>query len=97
MPRNCFYVYMLASLSRVLYVGSTRDLVRRVYQHREGLVAGFTSRYRVTRLVYFEETPSARTAFARERQVKSWSREKKIRLIERTNAGWVDLAERCFE
>jgi putative endonuclease len=96
MLRTRFFVYILASLSRTLYTGVTRDLVRRVYQHREGLVPGFTKRYKVTRLVYFEETPSGRTAFARERQLKSWSRERKIRLIEETNGGWIDLAETWF-
>jgi putative endonuclease len=92
-PGTRFFVYILASLSRVLYTGVTRNLTRRVYQHRQGLMPDFTKRYRVTRLVYFEETTSARAAFARERQLKSWSREKKIRLIEQANAGWHDLAE----
>ncbi len=87
-----FYVYILASRSRVLYTGSTRDLVRRLHQHRMGLIPGFTRKYRVTQLVYYEATPSARFAFDRERQIKGWSREKKIRLIESMNAGWLDLA-----
>ncbi|HUL69203.1 MAG TPA: GIY-YIG nuclease family protein [Gemmatimonadales bacterium] len=94
---SLFYVYMLASHSRVLYVGVTRDLVRRMYQHRLGLLPGFTRRYHVTRLVYFEETPSARSAFQREHQLKAWSREKKVRLIESVNAGWMDLAADWFE
>jgi putative endonuclease len=96
MARLRFFVYMLASHSRVLYVGVTRDLLRRVYQHRLGEVPGFTRRYRVTRLVYFEETPSARAAFDREHEIKGWSREKKIRLVESVNAGWLDLAEDWF-
>ena len=96
MSRNRFFVYILASRSRTLYTGVTRNLVRRLYQHREGLVPGFTSRYEVVRLVYFEETGSARAAFARERQLKSWSREKKVRIIERSNAGWIDLAAGWF-
>ena len=87
-----FFVYVLASRSRVLYTGVTRDLVSRVYQHRVGAVPGFTRRYRVTRLVYFEERPTARSAFARERQIKGWSRGKKIHLIESANSGWLDLA-----
>ncbi len=91
-----FFVYILASLSRTLYTGVTRDLLRRVYEHQEGLVEGFTKRYRVTRLVYFEQTLSARSAFARERQVKRWLREKKIRLIESTNPEWLDLARDWF-
>ncbi|MFI5210303.1 MAG: GIY-YIG nuclease family protein [Gemmatimonadales bacterium] len=95
---NCpqFYVYIMASQSRVLYAGVTRDLLRRVYQHREGTVPGFTCRYRVCRLVYFEQTPSARAAFERERQLKKWSRAKKIQLIEAVNAGWLDLAADWF-
>jgi putative endonuclease len=92
MARAHFFVYILASHSRVLYTGVTRDLRRRVYQHRLGKVPGFTQQYRVTRLVYFEETQSARSAFEREHEIKGWSREKKLRLIESTNAGWVDLA-----
>jgi putative endonuclease len=91
--RSQFFVYILASWSRVLYTGVTRDLLRRVHQHRLGQIPGFTQSYHVTRLVYFEETPSARSAFDRERQIKGWSREKKIRLIESTNAGWLDLAK----
>ena len=79
-------------LAHTLY-GVTRDLLRRVHQHREGLIPGFTRRYRVTRLVYFEETSEARSAFARERQIKGWSRLKKVQLVELVNSGWVDLAE----
>jgi putative endonuclease len=91
-----FYFYILASRSRVLYTGVTRDLLRRI-QHRLGQIAGFTRRYHVTRLVYFEETPSARLAFEREHQIKAWSRTKKIHLIESVNAGWRDLAKDWFE
>jgi putative endonuclease len=96
MNRPQFSVYILASQSRVLYTGVTRDLPRRVYQHRQGLVPGFTRRYRVHRLVYFEQTPSARAAFDRERQIKKWSRGKKIQLIESMNAGWLGLAADWF-
>ena len=91
-----FHVYILASQSRVLYTGVTRDLIRRLYQHRQGLVRGFTHRYHVNRLVYFEETPSARAAFEREHQIKGWSRQKKLALIESVNAGWLDLATDWF-
>jgi putative endonuclease len=91
-----FYVYVLASNSRVLYTGVTRDLIRRIHQHRLGLVPGFTQQYHVNRLVYFEETPGARFAFDRERQIKGWSREKKLRLIESVNVGWLDLAVDWF-
>jgi putative endonuclease len=91
-----FFVYILASRSRVLYTGVTRDLVRRMHQHRLGLVPGFTRRYNVTRLVFFEGTPSARSAFDRERQIKGWKRDKKIRLIESVNAEWLDLSKEWF-
>ena len=97
MRSNKFYVYILASRSRVLYTGVTKDLIRRIHQHRLGLVPGFTQQYHVNRLVYFEETPTARSAFDRERQIKGWSREKKLRLIDSTNAGWLDLAVDWFE
>jgi putative endonuclease len=87
-----YYVYILASLSRVLYIGSTSDLSRRIHQHLQGTFAGFTKRYRVTRLVWWEETPNSRAAVAREREIKAWRREKKIQLIEASNPGWHDLA-----
>jgi putative endonuclease len=91
-----YYVYILASRSGVLYVGSTSDLARRVYQHSHGLIAGFTSRYRLHRLVWWDATPNSRAAVAREREIKSWRREKKVKLIEAMNPGWVDLAAAWF-
>ena len=94
--RQRFFVYILASRSRVLYTGVTRDLCRRVGQHRLGEIPGFTRRYQITRLVFFEETPSARSAFERERQIKGWKRDKKIRVIETLNAAWEDLADAWF-
>ena len=90
------YVYILASQSRVLYTGSTSDLRRRIYQHKHGLIPGFTSQYAVNRLVYFESTSHIRAAIERERQIKSWRREKKLRLIESVNTGWVDLSTDWF-
>ena len=91
-----FSVYILASYSRVLYTGVTRDLLRRIHQHRVGEIPGFTKKYQVTQLVYFEQSTSARFAFDRERQIKGWTRERKIRLIESVNAGWLDLARDWF-
>ena len=97
MPRApCYYAYILASKSRVLYVGSTSNLTRRMHQHLHGLIPGFTSSYRVNRLVWWDSTPNARAAVAREREIKSWRREKKVRLIEATNPGWLDLAADWF-
>jgi putative endonuclease len=85
-------VYILASSSGVLYVGSTSDLARRTYQHKHGLIPGFTSRYKVDRLVWWDITPNARAAVTREREIKAWRREKKVPLIEVSNPGWLDLA-----
>ena len=96
MNQERFFVYILASQSRVLYTGVTRDLRRRIYQHRQADIPGFTRKYDVNRLVYFEETTSAISAFERERQIKGWSRQKKLRLIESVNAGWLDLAVDWF-
>ena len=77
----------------MLYVGVTNDLERRLFEHREKMVAGFTKRYNVTRLVYFEEYANIRDAIARERQIKGWRREKKVALIQATNPTWRDLSE----
>jgi putative endonuclease len=84
---------MVASQTRVLYIGVTNDIVRRVDAHRQGKVPGFTQRYRVRRLVYYEQTESSRSAIAREKQLKRWRRSKKIALIESTNRAWEDLWE----
>ena len=87
-----FYVYMLASLSRRLYVGVTNDLGRRMTEHRRGTAGSHTGRYRITRLVYFEQAVDARAAIAREKELKRWPRERKARLVEGSNHGWIDLA-----
>ena len=87
-----FYVYIMASRSRVLYVGVTNDLETRVQQHKAGGVPSFTRRYRVTRLVYFEEFSDVRDAIAREKQLKAWKRSRKVELIEQRNPIWEDLA-----
>lgn len=93
---HTFTVYILASFSRRLYIGVTGDLIRRLQEHRTALFPSFTTRYRINRLVYFEETPDARSAIERETEMRQWSREKKIQLIESTNAGWLDLAQDWF-
>ncbi len=85
-----YFVYILASRSRCLYVGVTNDLHRGVADHRAGLVS-FTSRYRVRRLVYVEETTDSRAALAREKQIKGWIRVRKEALIETDNPDWQDL------
>lgn len=99
MTRYCmqlYYVYVLSSLSHRLYVGVTRDLVRRVWQHRMHELPGFTRKYRVDRLVHHEQSTDARAAIAREKQIKSWSRRKKLELVEAGNPFWEDLAASWF-
>ena len=87
-----FYVYLLASKPYgTLYVGTTTDLARRVWEHKNKLVPGFTKRYGIDRLVWFEAHDSAQTALRREKQIKEWKRDWKINLIEQENRHWVDL------
>lgn len=93
MSRRTYYVYIMASRSRVLYVGVTNDLLRRVGKHRSGHGSKFTARYQVNRLVHVEEYAEVRQAIRREKQLKSWRRAKKEALIERSNPGWRNLAE----
>jgi putative endonuclease len=87
-----YYVYLLASKKHgTLYLGVTNDIVRRAYEHRIKAVQGFTKRYAVNKLVWFEIYDDALTAIAREKELKKWRRDWKIRLIEEQNPGWVDL------
>jgi len=87
-----YFVYIMASKKNgILYVGVTDDLVRRVFEHKEGFVGGFTKKYWVKRLIYFEETPNVKSAITREKQIKKWKREWKVELIEKLNPGWKDL------
>lgn len=88
-----YYVYILTNkYCTVLYTGVTRDLIRRVYEHKNHFDKdSFTSKYNVTRLVYFEETNDVRSAIEREKQIKSWSRKQKTDLIFEKNPHWVDL------
>jgi len=88
-----YYVYIMANRSQTLYTGVTNNLQRRMYEHRRHLVAGFTSKYHITRLVYFEETSDVYAAIAREKNIKGWLRSKKIALIESMNPDWQDLSE----
>ena len=82
---------MASKRNGTLYVGVTSDLIRRVYEHRHGLVGGFTKKYGVTRLVYYEVFDNPREAITREKRVKKWRREWKINLIEKSNTQWRDL------
>ena len=92
-----YYVYILANVSGTLYTGVTNDLQRRIYEHKHGLVPGFTSRYNVTRLVYFESTPDVHAALAREKQIKGWLHNKKVALIETLNPTWKDLSAGWYD
>jgi putative endonuclease len=88
-----YYIYIMANRSKTLYIGVTNNLERRLYEHKHQLVAGFTGKYHMTCLVYFEETPDVYAAIAREKHLKGWLREKKVALIESINPEWRDLSE----
>ena len=93
-----YYVYILASKKNgTLYTGVTNDIERRVYEHKHKLTPGFTSRYNVNRLMYYDEYNDIRDAIAREKQIKGWLRKKKIALIESMNPNWDDLSEGWYE
>jgi putative endonuclease len=91
MLMRTYYVYILASPSGVLYTGVTNNIQRRVVEHRLKLIPGFTRKYNVTKLVYFEVFEQIRTAIAREKQIKAWTRRKRLDLIESRNPRWADL------
>ncbi len=93
-----FYVYILASKKNgTLYIGMTSNLEQRLYQHKNKQIAGFTEKYGVDRLVYYEECTSADQATNRERQLEEWRRSWKIDLIEGSNSDWNDLSEKLFD
>jgi putative endonuclease len=89
---NQYYVYLMTNQSKTLYTGVTNDLLRRVYEHKLKSVPGFTEKYNITKLVYYETTTDIYSAIAREKQIKGWLRAKKINLIESSNPEWLDLA-----
>ena len=91
-PDRRYYVYILTNGKRTLYVGVTNDLVRRVYEHKNKLVDGFTKKYNLTYLAYYDETADVMAAIEREKQIKGWRRSKKVELIESGNPKWKDLA-----
>ena len=92
MSEKHFYVYILTNKdNRVLYTGVTNDLKRRVFEHKEKLIKGFTGRYNINKLVYYEILEDAENAIIREKQIKAGSRAKKIKLINGFNVGWSDL------
>ena len=94
MQENNYYVYILASKRNgTLYIGVTNDLIRRVYEHKNDLVDGYTKKYQVHKLVYFEETSDVYEALKREKYLKKWNRSWKLRLIKSFNPEWKDLYE----
>ncbi|MBE6562445.1 MAG: GIY-YIG nuclease family protein [Ruminococcaceae bacterium] len=91
---NNYYVYILSNWNgNVLYIGVTNDLKRRLYEHKNKITEGFTQKYNVNKLVYFETTSDVNIAINREKQLKGWKREKKNRLIESVNPKWIDISE----
>lgn len=94
---NQFYVYIMTNRSRTLYTGVTNNLMRRVWEHKHKLIEGFTQKYNITQLVYYETTPDVRSAIAREKQIKGWLRKKKIALIDSMNPTWQDLSEGWYD
>ncbi len=92
-----FYVYILVNKTGTLYSGITNDLLRRVSEHKRGKVAGFTKRYNVNRLIYYEETNNVQDALNREKQIKGWTRKKKLDLVRTTNPTFKDLSIDWFD
>ncbi|HEX9749874.1 MAG TPA: GIY-YIG nuclease family protein [candidate division Zixibacteria bacterium] len=86
-----YWVYIMTNISGTLYTGVTNDLTRRLHQHRTGSGSRFASQYHIDKLVYCEETGNVLDAIAREKEIKSWRREKKVRLINSVNPKWEDL------
>ncbi len=92
-----YYVYILTSNTGTLYIGVTNDLQRRIYEHKCGLIEGFTKKYSVRRLVYYEETTEITEAITREKEIKKWRRSRKIDLIKSMNSEWKDLSDGWFD
>ena len=90
-------MYILTNWNnRVIYVGVTNNLERRVHEHKQKLVDGFTKRYNINKLVYYDQTPDVRSAIERERYIKGWIRKRKNELVETMNPNWVDLSDRWY-
>ena len=91
-----YFVYIMTNKSGTLYVGVTNDLERRMSEHKNSLIEGFTKKYKINKLLYYEETNDILVAINREKQIKGWRRDKKIALIESSNPEWKDLSEDWF-
>jgi putative endonuclease len=94
---RCYFVYFMSNESKMLYVGASNDLMKRVFQHKSKRISGFTQKYNLYKLVYFEQFGDIRAAIAREKEIKGWLRSKKVALIVPLNPHWKDLAERWFQ
>jgi len=93
MDVKTFYVYIMASRSGTLYLGVTSNIKKRVYEHKNHLIPGFTDKYEIDRLLYFEVIRDSASAINREKQLKAWRREKKVKLIDSMNPEWNDLSQ----
>jgi len=90
---KCYYVYLLTNWNnKVMYIGVTNNLERRIYEHKNKLIKGFTEKYNLNKLVYFEETQDIHSAISREKEIKKWRREKKDQLVNQDNPAWQDLS-----
>jgi len=98
MKTKRYWVYIMANRTKVIYVGVTNDLMRRVYEHKEKMnSSGFTAKYHLSKLVYFEETNDISVAIGREKQLKRYKRKWKVDIIEKENPEWEDLSEGWYE
>ena len=91
-----YYVYIVSSRTKVLYIGVTNSMERRMWEHKTGFTKGFTQRYKIDRLVYYEETEDVWAAIEREKQLKGWVRRRKVALVESGNPEWDDLSETWY-
>jgi putative endonuclease len=97
MHEGAYFTYIMASRSHTLYIGVTGDLLKRVFQHKWKEHGGFTARYNCDRLVWFQSHQDVRKAIAREKELKSWRRSKKLALIESVNPAWADLSREWYD
>jgi putative endonuclease len=97
MHNNQYYVYIMTNITGMLYVGITNNIERRVFEHKAKLISGFTKRYNINKLVYFETTVDVEAAIEREKQIKGWLRRKKVVLINSANPEWKDLSLEWYD
>ena len=98
MKDHNYYIYIISNWNnKVIYVGMTNDLERRIYEHKNKIFEGFSKKYNLNKLVYYEHTNDVNAAIRREKEIKKWRREKKNKLIESMNSEWKDLAEEIFK